>query len=293
MCCGRHVTVEEVMIVSKKSGLTWLKGVVRRKLFERLYSPALEAQGQFFISGADYVGQEVVIRGGRYDPDNLDALALLFSKYSLGNGIAIDVGANIGNHSRFFVSCFDRVICVEPNPVVALILDANLRLTGRSNWTLVRAALSDTEGVCDVEIVDEGNLGSTMIRKAERGSGRIPVFTGDSLLSEPSYAGKKVEFVKVDVEGGEVGVLRGMRQMLTRDTPLIAIECFKQDAWHTMHALLVDCGYSDFLVLDKQPQGRSWGVRTRKLVFGTQVRLEAMTDEWPPKGYDMIVCLAA
>ena len=88
-------------------------------------------------------------------------------------------------------------------------------------------------------------------------------------------------------------VLLGMQQVLTRDGPLIAVECFDRDAWQTMRAMLVGCGYSGFFVLDKQPKGRSWGAYMRKLVFGTRVRLHAMKDEWPDNGYDMIVCVAA
>jgi len=108
--------MKEAITISRQSGLAWLTGVARRKLFKRLYARALEAQGHFFISGADYIGQEVVIRGGRYDPDNLDALALLFSKHGLGNGIAVDVGANIGNHSRFLCPALTEWFVSNPIP---------------------------------------------------------------------------------------------------------------------------------------------------------------------------------
>lgn len=281
------------MLISKTSGRQWALRALRRLLFKLVYSPALEANGQFFISGADHIGQEIIVLGGKYEPENLHALAILFAKHELGRGVAIDVGANIGNHSRFFLDYFEHVICVEPNLAVAMVLEANLRLTGKTHWSLKRAALGAAEGTCELEVVNRHNLGSTRIREARAKRGTIPVTTGDSLILDPMVSGRKVDFVKIDVEGKEESVLMGMQQTLAKHKPMIALECLEQTSWRSIRTMLASLGYSDFLVLDRSPKGGPVGSAIKKLVLGTRVNLVCVRDEWPESGHGMVVCIAA
>lgn len=78
----------------------------------------------------------------------------------------------------------------------------------------------------------------------------------DRVLSELGDAwrvGRRVTRVKVDVEGAELGVLRGMVEMLRRDRPRLLIEshvgiypdCTRESSAVPILALLIEVGYSD------------------------------------------------
>ena len=72
------------MEFARQSGISWVGGALRRKVFKLMFAPALEGKGHMFISGADHIGQEFVVLGGCYEPENVEALRHLFSKYGLG-----------------------------------------------------------------------------------------------------------------------------------------------------------------------------------------------------------------
>jgi FkbM family methyltransferase len=56
------------------------------------------------------------------------------------------------------------------------------------------------------------------------------------------FAGNSVDFVKVDVEGAEAGVLRGMRRLLHELRPVVAVEFHTEAGWAGRSELL-DAGY--------------------------------------------------
>ena len=55
------------------------------------------------------------------------------SKLALDNGIAIDVGANIGNHSIFFSKFFKKVYSFEPQESVFKLLENNVNMNNLEN----------------------------------------------------------------------------------------------------------------------------------------------------------------
>jgi FkbM family methyltransferase len=108
-----------------------------------------------------------------------------------------------------------EILVVEPNPESIRILMANILLNG-SNIRHFGVGLSDVPGVARVE-VPENNLGAA--RMVSEAGGQISLVPGDSL-----FAQRKVDFIKIDVEGLELHALKGLERTVANSRPKMFIE---------------------------------------------------------------------
>jgi hypothetical protein len=97
-----------------------------------------------------------IATAGFFERDLLAFVMSFMRTQGLLSGIALDVGANIGNHSLFFDRHFDGVESFEPHPVTFQMLKLNARL-GRS-VSVHNLAASDVAGVLSI-YNDEDSLG--------------------------------------------------------------------------------------------------------------------------------------
>lgn len=127
-----------------------------------------------------------------------------------------DVGANVGLYTCLVA---DRladggVVAFEPHPGNAERLRRNLRLNGL-DAALDRRALSDAEGEAALHVVgQEAGAGAHTLKGSADADGRVDVTLarGDALVADGEY--DLPNLVKVDVEGAELEVLRGMEGTL-------------------------------------------------------------------------------
>jgi FkbM family methyltransferase len=156
--------------------------------------------------------------------------------------LCFDVGANMGNRTATLLDVGARVICVEPQHACVRKLR---KLYGKNpNVVIVEAALGEKEGGGALAICEEEPAISTMSDKW-RQEGRfagshtwvktVPVVV-TTLNQLITLYGRPV-FCKIDVEGFEVSVLKG----LSRPIPLISFEFTRElftDAKACMDRLL-------------------------------------------------------
>jgi len=130
-------------------------------------------------------------------------------------GLAVDAGANIGNHTLWFaVMCGLRVAAFEP--IHADVLRRNVALNGLEDRVQVEpVALGDTDGAATH--IGKGRL--------EVGAGPIPIRRLDD------YHLSDVALIKADVEGMEAFVLRGGVETIRRDRPVVYAEAW-DDTYH-------------------------------------------------------------
>jgi FkbM family methyltransferase len=175
--------------------------------------------------------------------------------------VALDVGANIGNHAVAFAPYFESVYAFEPNPIALHLLEANILLNGLRNVEVFPVGLSDQDAVLDYEAVD-GNLGAGHFVSREPSAAAealLPeVKVGDRLLKTHSGDRPRIGLVKVDVEGMEPAVLRGLQDTLRRDRPVVLFEALDTAAARDTAEVLVSCGYRSFCSVDRLPSGYSW-----------------------------------
>ncbi len=136
----------------------------------------------------------------------------------------LDIGANIGNHAIFFINFLRAatVVVVEPNPPAIDILHINIDLNQLRRFTdtsFLGIGLSDRHALSGAAIPHR-NLGGTTLYEAPASSGAsIPLVPGDDL-----FKGRRFDFIKLDVEGMELGVLNGLSLTITANRPILFVE---------------------------------------------------------------------
>lgn len=157
--------------------------------------------------------------------------------FLLSVGVIYDLGANIGDHTRFYLNLGKKVIAVEPNPLAFKCLEHNC-----PEAICLNLAASDSESV--LRFVTLENVGASRIHP----DGEIEVMGGrldDLDLPNPG-------FVKLDVEGHELFALRGMRETLKDAMPIVFIEInrgaleLNDTTPEDVKQFFVDLGYTQF-----------------------------------------------
>ncbi len=156
--------------------------------------------------------------------------------------VFLDVGANIGMLSLLAARCVGpqgRVHAVEPNPQVAARLRASLERNAIENVELHECGLSDRVEELALRVWAHHTGQGTFAQRTNSGLApltaehRVRVVRGDELLSD-RRDGRELApgVIKIDVEGFECRVLRGLERTLTRHRPALIIEAIaEQLAW--------------------------------------------------------------
>ncbi|MFF1447281.1 FkbM family methyltransferase [Streptomyces sp. NPDC058274] len=135
-----------------------------------------------------------------------------------GCGTAVDVGGWYGPWTRRLSGRARRVVTVEPVPHLARLLAS----ATPGNVRVVRAAASDRPGTARLWLPtgDAGDRGvSSLVRRDIHGRAlEVPCVTLDGLDLHD------VGFIKIDVDGNELAVLRGADALLARDRPALFVE---------------------------------------------------------------------
>jgi len=138
----------------------------------------------------------------------------------------LDIGANVGHYTlrlSDLVGPRGRVISLEPVPDTFELLAANAALARHSNITLINAAGSESASISGMVIPrqEDGGLDNFYLAHLSGNESKLEVLCipVDS-LSLP----RPVRLVKIDTEGHELSVLRGMKGLLARDRPTLIVE---------------------------------------------------------------------
>lgn len=147
----------------------------------------------------------------------------LYRRFARAGSLVLDVGANLGIHSLVLSRCVGptgRVAAYEPNPTTHERLRANLALNAVTNVSPVLAGLGAAAGRSGFDAKPgEFNIGLARVDPA--GALTIEIRTVDQ---DVAAMGLPVSLIKIDVEGGELDVLRGARATLLRDAPSVVLE---------------------------------------------------------------------
>ena len=138
--------------------------------------------------------------------------------------VVVDAGANIGVHALPMAAAVGptgRITCFEPLPHVAAALGRSMRVNGFAERATVHAAaLADMPGEASFNRAAHSPMSSLFPLAEPEGAHPIPVRLTTLDASLPP--GSRVDVVKMDVEGAEPLVWRGMQRVL-RDNPVMAI----------------------------------------------------------------------
>lgn len=166
---------------------------------------------------------------------------LLPSMVSPGDWV-LDIGANIGHYTirlSELVGARGRVISFEPVPATFELLASNAALSPQCNISLLNAAASESPGTSGMEIPQSSDSGLDNFYTAhlsDAASELTVLCIAVDSLALPNH----IRLVKIDAEGHELPVLRGMKELLVRDHPTLIVE----DNDPEVSEYLVGFGYS-------------------------------------------------
>jgi FkbM family methyltransferase len=211
-------------------------------------------------------GAWFLLRDGMLDRGLLwgsfETAELRFVEKFLQPGMCVlDIGAHHGLYTLLAsrrVGSGGKVIAFEPSPRERRLLIQNLRLNSCSNVRLESCALGNEHARSDLYLVQGREDGCNSLRPpattAPTQTVLVDVISLDDYLLNAGV--KKVDFVKLDVEGAEREVLRGAPYLFGTSRPVILAEVqdIRTHPWgypaREIVQLLDRAGYDWFRILD-------------------------------------------
>jgi len=200
----------------------------------------LGAEDIAIYTGADSYIEWAILSNGTYE-EEINKLI----RISLKDGEnALDIGGNIGLQSIRMsqaVGKTGKVLAFEPLGYLREKFIKNIGLNKTANVTLLPFALSDEESEADF-IVDKKswNQGTFSLSNKMQGDDkeRVTIKIGDGISEIQSLA--SLSLIKIDVEGFEFQVIRGLLKTIERLGPRIIFE-YDENYWRNNNQDLNDC----------------------------------------------------
>jgi len=159
---------------------------------------------------------------GSYEHDK----RVVFERTVKEGSVVFDLGANVGFYTLLasvLVGDRGKVVAFEPVPSNLRYLKSHLQMNRITNVTVVEAAVSDRNGECRFDEGPSNSMGYISVR----GHLRTKVVTLDTLVSSGELPPPTT--MKIDVEGAELGVLRGAAATLAAHRPTLFLATHGKD----------------------------------------------------------------
>jgi len=193
-------------------------------MFPKLPIPARISPDLWFVAWLDHLGDHVLL--GDYEETEL-AFVRQFVRPGM---VVLDIGANEGFYTLFFARCVGAggsVVSFEPSRRERRRLRINLLVNFIKNVRVEKFALTSQESELNLYVVETGETGCNSLRPpAVKGPTRAISVTSTTLdLYLRRNSLRRIDFMKIDVEGAEWSVLQGaMTALRTAPRPFIMIE---------------------------------------------------------------------
>ena len=133
-----------------------------------------------------------------------------------GGNIVVDVGANIGLHTlnmARIVGNTGQVFAFEPDPSNFKILGKNVKVNNYKNIILEQKAVGDKHGRATLYQSDDPGRHRIFPQTKAKGQVQVELTSLDKYFIDSNLV-DKINFIKIDVEGLEFSVLKGMKNIL-------------------------------------------------------------------------------
>lgn len=160
------------------------------------------------VARGDFISKHI-LADGYYEPDTV----ALFHRYLKTGMTVLDIGAHIGQYSLVaspLVGPQGQIHSFEPDPETFAWLQRNCRDNGLTNVRLNSLALAEAPTTLTFYFSQGEDIGSNSLAEPRFFSGRTAQVRCVRLADYVrAHKLDRVHFVKMDVEGAELGVLRG------------------------------------------------------------------------------------
>ena len=177
--------------------------------------------------------------------------AKLFEQICKAGDIVIEVGANIGAHTLYLSKLVGNgyVFAFEPQRLVFQNLCANLALNSISNVYAYQEAISDENGsilIPECDFTKNNNFGGINIENTKNGT-TVNKQKLDNFLNKIN----RLKLLKIDVEGMEILVIKGAKELIDKFRPIIYVENDRQEHSKELIELLWSLDYKMYWHLPK------------------------------------------
>lgn len=209
-------------------------------LMTHSYIPLLEAQQKFSTMPDDPFWFRLELLTQKHEVETTLHVQRLLKQ----GMVVLDIGAHVGYYSKMasqLVGDTGRVVAFEPHPRNHDYLTRNVG--GRKNVTILQVALAETEGTAELydylmmsasgslhydenirnvqmAQVSAHDIAPRIGKDFEPKKYSVRTAPVDSLLADLGI--REVHLVKMDIEGAEMGALRGMRETI-KNSPQLAL----------------------------------------------------------------------
>ena len=141
--------------------------------------------------------------------------------------IFMDIGANVGHHSIFLSKFASQVLAFEPYPKVNMQFKQQIAHNSISNIQIFETGLSDRRETLNYYAPTGNNEGigsfdESSIGKGNTSYGKLELQEGDQVIESDSW--KDIKLIKIDVEGFEKKVIKGLSRTIEEERPVIVCE---------------------------------------------------------------------
>jgi FkbM family methyltransferase len=157
-------------------------------------------------------------------------LLQLFKTFNLApDATFIDVGVNVGQTLLAFRSCFENNMYIgfEPNSSCVYYVNKLVQVNRLKNVNIIPAGLSVDNLIAKFYTKGDVDAAATTVNELRPGFYNtdnvtyVPIYAFDTLQLDNA---KKISLIKIDVEGGELEVISGMKENLAKHKPVVVCE---------------------------------------------------------------------
>jgi FkbM family methyltransferase len=236
------------------------------------WRPLSETHNEFGV-GSD------ILAHGAFDYDLISMLGglLVARREELGPGVtALDCGANIGIYTIEWSRLMDgwgQVIAFEPQQRIFYALAGNIAINNLFNAHAFMRAVGAEQTVTMMPAPDyqqPGQFGGLNLKGQANIGQKLAATAPVEIVTIDSLGLRRVDFIKVDVEGMELEALKGAHRTIERNHPYLLVE------WHIsgkapIESFLGELGYETVSVgmnLICGPRGDRYLANIRGLIEG-------------------------
>lgn len=215
------------------SFLATVYATIRRAELTKIYFENgmwIHSDSEGFIAGTKLQWE----KGLKELSQSTEDLFLYQSEVKSGN-IVVDIGAGLGAETIYLskkVGCSGKVIAIEAHPETFRCLQKTIALNQLRNVITLQAAVSNKHGKLYIQTSD--NYLANSVCETQQGH-EVKAIPLDDIVKDLGL--KKIDYIKMNIEGAEIEALDGMTRILL-DCERIVVSC---------HDFLADRGGSSIM----------------------------------------------
>jgi FkbM family methyltransferase len=198
-------------------------------------------RGKKWIKGAGVNGYWL----GTYEPENQK----IFEKKLKKDDIVYDIGAHAGFYTLLAAEIIGpkgKVFSFEPNPRNVSYLKRHIEMNGYKNIQVLETAVAEKAGTRFFDPQEDSFYGR--FKAGEELKVKTVALDDLCLMGELPFP----DVVKIDVEGAELDVLKGMVKIMKKSKPIIFLSTHSQELCNSCLNLLEPLGYNFELISENR-----------------------------------------